>query len=100
MNKAIQTAERDNPTIAALHKATYGVLFFAVPHRGLDVEDMKRVMGNEGHPRTGLIHQISIDSVVLDQQLEDFKNNLDDRKVISFYETEQSRRLERVSASS
>lgn len=97
LNKALQSKDGDSPTLAALHKATYGIFFFAVPHRGLDVEDMKNIMGGEGHPRTGLIHQISVDSEVLGQQLEDFKDNLDDRKVISFYETEQSRRLERVS---
>ena len=93
----MQSGDTDNLTIAALHKATYGILSFAVPYRGLDVEDMKKIMGAEGHPRTGLIHQINIDSVVLKQQLEDFKDNLGDRKVVSFYETEQSKRLERVS---
>ena len=70
-----------------------------MPQHGLDVEDMSQIMGQEEHPRTGLLHQISTDSKELHHQLTDFKDILYDRKVISFYETEQSRRLQRVSFS-
>ena len=93
--KAIQSNDSDHQTIASLHKATYALLLFAVPHSGLDVEDMRKIMGSEEHPRTGLLQQIDIDSSQLKQQLADFKDILYDRKVVSFYETEQSRRLQR-----
>ena len=89
--------DSDQSTLASLHRATSGICFFAVPHRGLDIEDMKRIMGTEQHPRTGLVHQINIDSETLKGQLLDFKDILDDTKVVTFYETEQSRRLQRVS---
>ena len=95
----MQTNDSDHPVLATLHRATYGIIFFAVPQRGLDVEDMKRIMGQEEHPRTGLLHQINTDSKELHHQLVDFKDILYDRKVISFYETEQSQRLQRVSFS-
>ena len=92
----MQTNDSDHPVLAALHRATYGIIFFAVPQRGLDIEDMKQIMGQDEHPRTGLLYQIKTDSKELHHQLGDFKDILYDRKVVSFYETEQSRRLQRV----
>ena len=91
----MQTDGREHPTLTFLHKATYGLLLFAVPHKGLDVEDMKEIMGAEGNSRHDLIHQIRIESKQLRQQLGDFKDVLHDRKVVTFYETEQSRRLKK-----
>lgn len=95
----MQTNDSDHPVLASLHRATYGIIFFAVPQRGIDVEDMKRILGEEQHPRTGLLHQINTGSKELQYQLADFKDILYDRKIVSFYETEQSRRLQRVSSS-
>ena len=95
----MQTNDSDHPVLASLHRATYGIIFFAVPQRSLDVEDMQHIMGQEEHPRTGLLFQINTDSKELLHQLTDFKDILYDRRVVSFYETEQSRRLRRVSLS-
>jgi hypothetical protein len=51
----------------------------------------------EDHPRQELLSQISIKSRVLADQLAIFKNLVQDRKVISFYERRQTGRLELVS---
>ncbi|MCJ1429383.1 hypothetical protein MMC29_007297, partial [Sticta canariensis] len=92
--KAVQTNEDDHPTIASLHRATYGILFFATPHKGLLISDMQKMLaGEEKHPRNALLEQISLKSDLLISQLADFKNLIRDRKIVSFYETEQTRQL-------
>ncbi|KFY48968.1 hypothetical protein V495_00865, partial [Pseudogymnoascus sp. VKM F-4514 (FW-929)] len=93
--KAVQTDERDNATIAALHKAAYGILFFGAPHKGLVIDDIQRmVAGKDQHPRMELLEQIKLKSDLLMYQLADFKNLIRDRKIVSFYERHQTRRLQ------
>jgi hypothetical protein len=89
--------EDDHPTIAALHKATYGMLLFGIPHRGLVVDDIQKMLGGEdGHPRRALLEQIKQKSDLLASQLDDFRNLVRDRRVVSFYETGQTRQLQFV----
>ncbi|KAJ5893421.1 hypothetical protein N7495_005112 [Penicillium taxi] len=93
--KAIQTMKGDHPAIASLYQATYCMILFAIPHKGLVIDDIQQMLiENKNHPRGHLLQQISIKSDLLIHQLADFKNLIRDRKVVSFYETEQTRRLE------
>ncbi|KAI1063203.1 hypothetical protein LB507_005556 [Fusarium sp. FIESC RH6] len=92
--KAVQTNEDDHPTIAALHKATYGMLLFGIPHKGLVVDDIQNMLADSNHPRSSLLQQISKESDLLASQLVDFKNLIRDRKFVSFYETGQTKKLE------
>jgi protein SERAC1 len=95
--KAVQTDERDHATIAALPKATYGILLFGTPHKGLLIDDIKHmVAGDDEHPRTELLEQIKDKSDLLMYQLVDFKNHTRDWKIVSFYETLQTRQLKFV----
>ncbi|KAJ5963042.1 hypothetical protein N7501_007983 [Penicillium viridicatum] len=92
--KAIQTMEEDHPAITSLHRATYGMILFAIPHKGLVMDDIQQMLaGDQSHPREQLLKQISSKSDLLMHQLADFKNLIRDRKVVSFYETEQTRQL-------
>ncbi|CAG7941474.1 unnamed protein product [Penicillium salamii] len=92
--RAIQTMEEDHPAIMSLHRATYGMILFAIPHKGLVMDDIRQMLvGDKSHPREQLLRQISSNSDVLIHQLADFKNLIRDRKVVSFYETEQTRQL-------
>jgi hypothetical protein len=87
----------DHPAIASLYQATYGMILFAIPHKGLVMDDIQQMLGgNKGYPRGQLLQQISSKSDLLIHQLADFRNLIRDRKVVSFYETEQTRRLELV----
>jgi hypothetical protein len=89
--------EGDHPAITSLHQATYGMILFAIPHKGLVMDDIQQMLAGDGrHPRGKLLQQISSKSDLLIHQLADFKNLIRDRKVVSFYETEQTRRLELV----
>ncbi|KAJ5765936.1 hypothetical protein N7520_005495 [Penicillium odoratum] len=92
--RAIQTMEEDHPAIKSLHRATYGMILFAIPHKGLVMDDIQQMLaGDRKHPREQLLRQISSNSDVLIHQLADFKNLIRDRKVISLYETKQTRQL-------
>ena len=73
------------------------MLLFGVPHKGLVVDDIqKMVAGHGNHPRSALLEQIRIKSDVLAFQVVDFRNLIRDRKVVSFVEMGQTRQLEFV----
>lgn len=58
------------------------------------MDDIQQMLAGDGHhPRGQLLQQISSESDLLIYQLADFKNLIRDRKVVSFYEMEQTRRL-------
>ncbi|KAL1616637.1 hypothetical protein SLS56_011340 [Neofusicoccum ribis] len=87
--KAVLINEDDHPTIASLHNATYGMLLFGILHKGFVVDDIQQMLsGQDDHPRSKLLGQISSKSDLLAYQLNDFKNLIRDRKVVSFYERE------------
>lgn len=73
------------------------MLLFGIPHKGLVVDDIQKMMAGQGnHPRSELLGQIRSKSDLLANQLVDFKNLIRDRKVVSFYETQQTRQLQFV----
>lgn len=73
------------------------MLLFGTPHKGLVVDDIqKMVVGQDSHPRSALLEQIRSKSDLLAFQLDDFRNLIRDRKVVSFYEMGQTRKLEFV----
>jgi hypothetical protein len=73
------------------------MLLFGIPHKGLVVDDIEKMLaGKNNHPRSALLEQIRSKSDLLAFQLADFKNLIRDRKVVSFYERNQTRRLEFV----
>lgn len=74
------------------------MLLFGIPHKGLVVNDIEKMLaGQDNHPRSALLQQIRVKSDLLENQLTDFKNLVRDRKVVSFYETRQTRQLQFVS---
>ncbi|KAJ5718746.1 hypothetical protein N7488_004392, partial [Penicillium malachiteum] len=92
--KTIQTRDKDHPAITSLYPATYGMILFTIPHKGLVTDNIQQMLArDQSHPRGQLLEQISSKSDLLIYQLADFKNLIRDRKVVSFYETEQTRRL-------
>ncbi|KAF1966815.1 hypothetical protein BU23DRAFT_573760 [Bimuria novae-zelandiae CBS 107.79] len=90
--KAVQVDEDDHPTVACLYRATYGILLFGIPHKGIVVDDIQKMLaGESSHPRDGLLQEIKSKSNLLAYQLADFKNLIRDRKVDS-----ESRRWRRT----
>lgn len=73
------------------------MLLFGIPHKGLIVDDIQKMLaGISNHPRERLLQEIKSKSDLLAYQVVDFKNLIRDRKVVSFYETGQTRQLEFV----
>ena len=72
-------------------KATCGILFFAVPHRGMDVEDMIAAIqySNTSERR---LRQIS-EETYWRQELDNFVDIVKGCRVASFYEMELTQRL-------
>lgn len=94
--KAAQVTE-GHLTIAALHQAKYGMLLFGIPHKDLVVDNIQKMLaGEDSHPRKKLLDQIKEKSDLLALQLDDFRNLIQDRKIMSFYEREQTRQLQFV----
>ncbi|KFX90997.1 hypothetical protein V490_06147 [Pseudogymnoascus sp. VKM F-3557] len=91
--KAVQADDKDY--ISSLYKATYGMLLFGIPHKGLLIDDIqKMVAAKDKHPRDAILEQIRSKSDLLANQLVDFKNLLRGRKVVSFSEMRQTKKLE------
>ena len=80
-----------------LARATYGFLFFGTPHRGLETVDLKcMVEANRCQSRNDLLGDIKRGSRLLEQQLSRFIYWVGDRKVVSFVEMQQTKRLQVV----
>jgi protein SERAC1 len=67
-------------------------MFFAVPHRGMDVTDMIAAIQHHNSSETRL-RQISDAESYWRQELDNFVDIIEDFKVASFYETELTKRL-------
>ena len=62
----MQIDELDYATIAALHKATYSILFFKTLHKGLIINNIKHiVVRDNNYLRTKLLEQIKVKSNLL-----------------------------------
>ncbi|KAJ5366817.1 hypothetical protein N7541_000758 [Penicillium brevicompactum] len=80
------------PALASLYKATYAIFFFGTPHRGMDIDHIAQMIdGDENHPQRRLLNQIKADSPWLAIQLNNLRNMIDDRKIVSFYENQQTK---------
>ncbi|OJD33149.1 inversin o89019 [Diplodia corticola] len=88
--KAVLSADSAKELV---YHATYAILFFGTPHRGLSVDDIRGLLSDHDHPRHGLLDQIKHNSDAVIDQLGDFKNIIQDRKIVSFYEAEQTPQL-------
>lgn len=76
-----------------LYETIYGVVFFGVPHHGMDMKEL--IAMSELGPNLGLLTSLSSEnSMILDMQKEYFHPALGEkgeREVLCFYETGLSR---------
>ncbi|KAE8453005.1 hypothetical protein EG329_012192 [Mollisiaceae sp. DMI_Dod_QoI] len=92
--KAKQADQDINPTVAALYNAISLMMFFGTPHRGLMIDDIQTmVCEDSSNPRVAVVEEIRHGSQRLEDQLHDFKNLIRHRRIISFIEMQQTRRL-------
>jgi len=60
------------------------------------MEDILSRLEQDNHPRSVLLEQINRSSKYLISQLADFKDLIRDRKIVTFFETQQTRKLQQV----
>lgn len=77
--------------LASLLPATYATIFFSTPHRGLVVDDIRAMLG-ENSLREGLVDSIREKSDDLQTGLTKFLNYATSIKILTFYEMKGTRR--------
>ena len=60
------------------------------------MEDILSRLEQDNHPRSVLLAQINRSSEYLISQLADFKDLIRDRKIVTFFEMQQTRKLQQV----
>jgi hypothetical protein len=87
----------DTPDTLAILRATYGILFFGCPNRGMNIETLIPMC--HGQPNMPFLSSLRQDSDSLRQLCRDFPSAFPfrDSRIISFYETEQSPTAKEVS---
>ncbi|PGH08105.1 hypothetical protein AJ79_06105 [Helicocarpus griseus UAMH5409] len=83
-------------TATSFFRSTYGILFFAIPHKGLVIDDIRKMLPKDDNrsPRN-LDYQLDSRSRLLSSQLFEFRNAIRDRKIVSYYEEKKTPRLVR-----
>ncbi|KAL7271005.1 hypothetical protein RUND412_006273 [Rhizina undulata] len=71
--------------------ATCAVVFFGTPHRGISMEDVRKMLVDYdiSNPRIGLLNEIK-DELILEPYLQGFMKLAEGFKVVSFYERLQT----------
>lgn len=99
--KALVHARLDS-TYEAIRTATYGIAFFRTPHQGgnyaglgdIAVSIARRLLRN---PKNTFLEALKGDSLFADDLVKDFRQQLEDYYVLSFYESLSMKKLGVVS---
>ncbi|KIX95944.1 uncharacterized protein Z520_08199 [Fonsecaea multimorphosa CBS 102226] len=79
----------------SLVKSTYALLFFGVPHRGITLEDVSKMVEDSEPHRAPMVQEIIELSNSITPGMESFINMTMDKKIVSFYETRLTRAVAR-----
>ncbi|OQU98905.1 Ankyrin repeat-containing protein [Cladophialophora immunda] len=91
----VAAREKDD---GSLVKSTHAFLFFGVPHRGISLEDVAKMVDEDSQPqRALLVREIIQSSSGIDPIMESFINMTMGKKIVSFYETRMTRAVTRAS---
>ncbi|KAI4146697.1 MAG: hypothetical protein LQ340_005841 [Diploschistes diacapsis] len=78
--KANQVHDYGDRAIISLYKATYGIMFFAVPHGEIDFENLTHELEKDRHPLASLFKEIGTNSSLLRTLSSEFKDLIRSRK--------------------
>ena len=87
---------RLNTEYECINKSTFGVVFFATPHRGGNKAGLADFAADVcssilGNPRNSLLDQLKRNSVLNDIGLDQFSHQTSDYRIISYFETKLTR---------
>lgn len=91
VKRALVEAKLDG-TYEAIRNATYGIAFFGTPHQGGNFAKLGDIVasimrGVLQNPKNTFIEALKKDSLFSDTLIDDFRHQLEDYYVLSFYET-------------
>jgi triacylglycerol esterase/lipase EstA (alpha/beta hydrolase family) len=97
VKRALVEAKLDD-TYKAIRDATYGIAFFGTPHQGGNFAKLgdiaaSIVRGVLHNPKNTFMEALKKDSLFSDTLVDDFRHQLEDYFVLSFYETLQMGKL-------
>jgi hypothetical protein len=87
---------KHDPFALCVFDKTHAVMFFATPHRGMLMDDILDMIGPASREKDQLIRSINQNSGDLARELTKFVNSEKLPKLVSFYEQQKTRRLEKV----
>ena len=78
-----------------IKKSTYGLIFFATPHRGASSADLGDFMANigsalTGNPKNSLLSQLKKKSFLNDLTIDLFSQQSEDYEILSYFETRKT----------
>jgi hypothetical protein len=88
--KAFLDMRADETAYETIIKATYGVLFFSCPNKGMNIESLIPMCDRQ--PNLPFLHTLGQDSALLRQLCRDWPDAFpySDSRIIAFYETQLS----------
>ena len=91
VRKAIVQMSLGNERVKQNLASIFGILFFGVPHRGMDIEPFLRMAGDQ--PNRQLVEALAPGSAYLEQLDAQFRSafRFPDSNIVSFYETRFTR---------
>lgn len=95
IKQALVIAKNDN-TYINLRKATYGLVFFAVPHQGghgagLGTIAKNIVLSLNGDAKNDIVESLKSNSLFQENQAAIFKHQLEDYQIVSIYENKPTK---------
>ena len=90
------------PRYKSVRNATYGIVFFSTPHQGGEAGSLgkiasKIVQATMPDTKSSFLDALESDSLFANTVVEDFRSQLEEYKVISFYETQPLPHIDIVS---
>jgi hypothetical protein len=81
-----------NDSYQAIRNATYGIAFFGTPHQGGNFAKLGDIASTIArtvlqNPKNTFMEALKSDSLFANDLIEDFRHQLDDYYILSFYET-------------
>ncbi|KAG8534345.1 uncharacterized protein KY384_001189 [Bacidia gigantensis] len=85
-----------NPRHECIRRSTYGLMFFATPHRGGNWAGLADFAANicgsvSGSPKNSLLQQLKGKSLLNEIALDQFSHQTSDYEIISYYETKMTK---------
>lgn len=91
VKRALVTAKLDK-TYGSISRNTHGIAFFSTPHRGGTAAELGDVVANivrfvRGEPPNTFMEALKKSSLLSQELTQDFRHQLEDYHILSFYET-------------